>query len=281
MKLIALLFTMFWCQIMAFNVENAKLTYTLNKESKTVKINSFEDEALPKLIESLTVDDTVKVSFKLNKYDTVPEQIELLVGLPERDLEIPIKPTLKTKDDSVLATFKLSLKDLPQPILYFANKEEKPITGTVIVASSEVDKKNNVFSQVFNLDLNLETFKFDSFHEPLRFEALPEIKYTFPSPPKTVSPFLAQLFAIVVLIAGAGLFLTWISTGATKFDNIPRGSTFLYFIGLVATIVGFEFIFFRYYLGTSIFDTINTSIVLGIFGLIVGTKYLRSIGNNI
>lgn len=281
MKLVALLFAMFWCQIMAFNVENAKLTYTLNKESKTVKIDSFEDKSLPKLVESLTVDDIVKFSFKLNKYHSIPEQIELLVGLPERDLEIPIKPTLKTKDDSVFASFKLSLKDLPQSILYFANKEEKPITGTVIVASSEVDMKENVFSQVFNLELNLESFNFDSFQEPLRFEALPEIHYLFASPPKTVTPLLAQLFAIIILVAGAGLFLSWISTGVTKFDNIPRGSNFLYLIGLIATIVGFEFIFFNYYLGTSIFDTINASIVLGIFGLIVGTKYLRNIGSNI
>lgn len=281
MKLLALLFAMFWCQIMAFNVENAKLTYTLNKESKTIKINSFDDKTSPEHVEFLNVDDTVKFSFKLDKCKKVPEQIELLVGLPERDLEISVKPTLKTKDNSVLAIFKLPLKDLPQSILYFANKEEKQIAGTVIIASSEVEKKKNVFKQVFNLDLDLKTFKFDSFREPLRLEALPEIRHVFPSPPKTVSPFLAQLFAVIIIATGAGLLLTWMSSGVTKFDNIPRGSTFLCFIGFIASIVGFEFIFFRYYLGTSIFDTINASTVLGIFGLIVGTKYLRSIGNNI
>lgn len=281
MKLTFLLVSMFLCKIMAFNVENAKLTYTSNRKSNTIKIGSVENSLESNTINNLTVDDSIKFSFQIVDYKVVPEQIELLVGLPDRDLEIPIKPIFKIKDDSVLTLFKVSLKDIPDSILYFAQKEKKTLSGTVIIASSEVNKNDNVFTKAFELDLNFDTFEFDSFKEPIRYRPLPEIRHIFPSPPKTVPPFLAQIFVGIIIIAGLGLLLTWVISGTVKFDNLPKGMNFIYFLGFIISIIGFEFIFFRYYLGTSIFDTINASALLGIFGLLIGTKYLRSIGNSI
>lgn len=266
---------------MAFQVENPKLTYTTDKKSNTIKIDAIENNLVPSTIDNLTIDDTIKFSFQIVNYGAVPEQISLFVGLPDRDLEIPIKPTLKIKNDSILTLFKLSLKDIPKSILYFAQNEEKPVSGTLIVASSEVNKNDYIFTKAFEMNLNYDTFASNSFKEPVRYRPLPEIHHIFPSPPKTVSPFLAEMFVGIIIIAGFGLLLTWVSSGAVKFDNIATGLNFIYFLGFIISIIGFEFVFLKYYLGTSIFDTINASSLLGIFGLLVGTKYLRNIGNNI
>lgn len=281
MKLTFLLVFMILCKIMAFQVENPKLTYTSRKKSNTIKINSIENNLVPNTISNLTIDDTVKFSFQIVNYRVVPEQISLLVGLPNRDLEIQIKPTLKVKDGSILTLFKLSLKDIPKSILYFAQNEEKPISGTLIVASSEANKEDYIFTKAFEMNLNFDTFEFNSFKEPIRYRPLPEIHHIFPSPPKTVSPFLAEIFVGIIFIAGFGLLLAWVSSGAVKFNNIAMGLNFIYFLGFIISIIGLECIFLRYYLGTSIFDTINATSLLGIFGLLVGTKYLRNIGNNI
>lgn len=281
MKSTFLLVSMLFCKIMAFQVDNSKLTYTSNKQSNTIKIGTIENSLVPNTINNLTIDDTIKFSFQIVDYGAVPEQIALLVGLPDRDLEIPIKPTLKVKDNSILALFKLSLKDIPKSILYFVHNEEKPISGTLIVASFEVGKNDYIFTKTFEMNLDYDTFAFDSFKEPIRYEQLPEIHHIFPSPPKTVSPFFAKIFVGIIILAGFSLLFAWISSGVIKFDNIATGLNLIYLLGFVVSIIGFELVFLRYYLGTNIFETINTSSLLGIFGLVIGTKYLRSIGNNI
>lgn len=279
MKLAFVLFSMLWCQIMAFTVDNAKLTYTLNQKSKTIKIKSIEDKSLPKVINQLTSNDNVKFSFKLDKYQTVPEQIELLVGLPERDLEIAIRPTVQTKSQTSNIVFKLPLVNLPESILYFADKDGgAPIIGSLIIGTTD---DSNLKQSVFEMNLQFDTFNFQSFKEPLRYGPQPEIHHIFPPPPKTVSRFVAECFALIIIVTGVGLLLSWMSVGVAKFDNVPRGTTLIYFIGFMVAIIGFEILFFQYYMGTSIFGTINGSIVLGILGLTTGTKYLRTIGKNI
>ncbi|CCK70462.1 dolichyl-diphosphooligosaccharide-protein glycotransferase KNAG_0E02000 [Huiozyma naganishii CBS 8797] len=261
----------------AFSVKNGKILSSDNQEA--ARFRSLQEKPSEPIIVSSGA-ESVAFSFSLVDYETVPEQLSLLIGVPEKHLEIALKPTVETQGDSKASvTFKITPKDLPSSLQYYAKKDNAgKLCATLIVASPDT-RQDNFVSDVFDLLLDYEIGS--AYNEPERLGPQREIRYTFPEPPKMVSPIVAQLFAVVIVLVGFSLFVSWVVTGCITFDNIPKGLNFVYFVATVGSIAGFEAVFTRYYLGTSIFDTLHAAMYLGTIGLVMGTKFLRNVGPNI
>lgn len=261
--------------VSAIQTQNIRIGYTVDGKANTVKVDNIVDSTT---LDNLTANDVVKYSFRLVDYTELPEQITMLVGLPGSNLEIPLEPVIK-KQENALISFKFELNSLPNSMLYYANKYNEPLKCTLIISTDkELNEKFNIFKTVLELNLNFSTFEnIESFIEPIRYSEKPIIEHIFPAEPKTVSPILAKTFVLIVLCIGLTLFLTWLSTGCIKFNKLPRGTESIYLSGLMISIIGLEWTFYNYYLGSSIFQTINTSALYAFVGLFFGTKYLRNV----
>lgn len=263
--------------VSAIQSQNIRIGYTVNGKSNTVKVDKFQESVT---LDDLTFNDVIKYSFKLVEYDELPEQITMLVGLPETNLEIPLQSTIKEQENEIaLINFKFELNNLPKSIIYYSKKNNVPLQCNLIISSDKSSsEKIKIYESVIKFNLNYSTFEnLDSFVEPVRYVEQPEIKHIFPDEPKTISPILAKLFVLIVLGVGLIEFITWLFTGCIKFNKLPKGTNSIYLSGLMVSIIGLEWTFYNYYLGSSIFQTINMSTFYALIGLIFGTTYLRNV----
>lgn len=112
----------------------------------------------------------------------------------------------------------------------------------------------------------------------------PEIHHIFKQEEKTVNPFWPILFIgfdIVVFLGLLGLWTFGVGGEGLSKSTPPEQkiNNFLFFL----TLIGFEVIFIRYYLGTSIFTTLLHGFIVSIPCILLGSTclkhlaYLRSI----
>lgn len=128
------------------------------------------------------------------------------------------------------------------------------------------------------LDVNETAFEYV---KPERLEAKPEIHHVFNAEPQTVPWSFAQIFSFLIVLVTFGLVVSWMSAGALTWSGLPKGLNTIYFLAFVGSVIGFEFIFVRYYTGTSIFETLRCTFLLSIPSLWLGTHFLRSWGKEL
>lgn len=262
---------------LAFTAKNAEIAYS--KSEKTAQLGDIDSNFI-KSNEPFTIDnidESINFKFQLEN-KKVPDQVSLLFGIPTEDLEVSFTSQIDTSSKKPTVSFTIEIAELPESLLHFASNENHILTGSLIIAS-ENGKQENIYVPVFDVELDIPIN--DKFVNPERYEAQKEIFHQFPNPPKTVSAFLAQLFSCGIIAIVVALFLTWAKAGALSFDNFPTGKNAGLFLGFILAVVGFEIIFVLYYRGLSIFTTLEYSFILGTFGLLVGTAFLRSFGKSI
>ncbi|CAG60221.1 uncharacterized protein GVI51_I00517 [Nakaseomyces glabratus] len=233
---------------------------------KEVSADIVTDQQL-KVIEVTIPDAIYLVTFKS---ETPLDQANVYLGHPDKSLEV-VYPIKERAGDIYL--FEINMDKLDKNLLA-VQKElgNKPLAVTVVAASK--DDSEGVLKTLFYMQLQ----------ESMLTEELPqrelaikkELAHTFNKPPTHAPKLFAQLFALIILATFAALVITWFAAGAVNFGNMPKGN-FIYFIGFVVTIVGFEYIFTQYQLGTGIFETINRAICLGVPGIWISAKFLRSV----
>lgn len=274
---------------LAFKVRDSKVIFP---EDDTKRDNIFIgdiDVSSTEQVQEIIVEDIgKKIGFKFlldlsgRDIPKVPGQLSLLTGLPERNLEVPLNPVLSDTDEDNSSMkqvlFNLDLTSLPGAILHYATKFSEPITLSLIVADSE-SNGSNIFKPIANVQLQDANFA-DKFVEPERYGVKPEISFTFPDDPKTVNPVIAQVFALIVLACAVLTLLLWAGYGAISLEGLSQ-LNIVYFLGFMGALVGMEYIFFAYYLGVSIFDTIYAATIVGSVGLVVGSMFLRTMRQKI
>lgn len=255
---------------LALQAKNVHLTFP-GSQRRGILLGDIESQT-QKLEEPVQVnaqDESLELNFAVSPAEK-PEQVELLVGLPERGLEVVYEPKITDNKELIMYRFSIDVSKIPKALLHYSKDDEEPISVSMILASPESD---NVFVLVFDMSL---TFNDEvEYTEPVRYEAKPEIRHVFNPEPKTVPWPLAQVFVFIISLVVFGLVIALMSSGALNFGNLPLNFNIVYFFAFIGSIIGFEYIFIQYYIGKSIFETLLAALYLGFPALWVGTKFLR------
>uniref|UniRef100_A0A060TC11 ARAD1B13090p n=1 Tax=Blastobotrys adeninivorans TaxID=409370 RepID=A0A060TC11_BLAAD len=117
----------------------------------------------------------------------------------------------------------------------------------------------------------------ESGERPPRMEAKPEIEHVFGPPPKQVDLPMAVLFGASIM--GALMIMLGLFSVTGNLEALPeavKASPFGH-LGLIASLVGYELVFVRYYVGTSIFDTLKMLAALTPVAVLAGSRALREV----
>lgn len=222
----------------------------------------------PIVIEKLS--EQLELGFAVAGTD-LPVQVGLLVGLPEKRLELPIMATLTQNQDMNLYKVKIDVSKIPAAILYYSRELNKPLAVSLILASPGLE---NLIAPVF--DIQLSNISAIEYNAPSRYGPKHEIRHIFNASPKTAPWYICQVFILATIICTFCLLISWMASGSINLQNVPRGSSFFYFVAFIGSVIGFEYIFLKYYSGSSIFETLYSVLYLGIPSLLLGTKFLRN-----
>lgn len=119
-----------------------------------------------------------------------------------------------------------------------------------------------------------EKLKVDkSVEKPVRFGKLNEIHHIFRQPPKSLPSFISTQFVFLIIILFIVLLLSWNYFEAANINNIGKFSPLS--LLFIVTLFIFEYLFFDYYLGTSIFTSLYRFSLTGVFSIYFGSKLLK------
>lgn len=254
----------------ALTIKDAHLAFPdTDKRGIMIGAINSQSEKLKQPVILDKLDQTIELNFAS---DVRLAQATLLLGLPDQGLEQAIQATLTENQGLLLYRFKIPVNQLSKKLLHSAVHEGEVLTGSVVLAQ----EGDGIFSTLF--DVKLDVSETVTYIEPTRFGAKPEIHHVFNPEPETVSWAFAQIFSFAIVLATLGLMVSWMMTGSLSFGGLPQGFTIVYFLAFVGSVMGFEFIFARYYNGTSIFDTLKSAFLLFIPALWLSTKCLRNFG---
>ncbi|CCH59390.1 hypothetical protein TBLA_0B05630 [Henningerozyma blattae CBS 6284] len=247
---------------------------------KKGELISFDLIGMESPLEGKVFVENMKQKLSLSfKADSTLVQNSLLVGYPSENLEQTFIGTIGNDDKY---TFDIDISSFAPILLNSAVVEDKPLLITLVTAS-ESNPQDNLIKELFYIEFNknlvAEIPKFENSNGKLGPKK--EIYHVFNTPPKHASKFLATIFSMIILSSILGLIASFAYTGALKIDNLPSGLNLIRFIILTCLTVGFEFVFVKYYLGVSIFDTLLHAGFIFLPFLFLGTKFLRTFGNDI
>lgn len=147
---------------------------------------------------------------------------------------------------------------------------------SILTGDDESPKFNSIFtiakfkpSEKLQQDVNND-IKF-----PIRFGEKNEIKHIFHTGPKSAPSLISTQFILDIFIAFFGLLFFWHYYDAINFSNINKISPLSFaFVGLLFI---FEYVFYDYYLGATIFTTLTRSSVIGALTIYIGSKVLKNL----
>ncbi|CAR25785.1 hypothetical protein ZYGR_0A03540 [Zygosaccharomyces rouxii] len=272
LKALGLLALASWGQ--ALTIKDANFAFP-DTDTRGIMVGPIDHETkkLNKPLTLDTLDQTVELNFASDSRLT---QATLLLGLPDRGLEQAIQATLTENQGLLLYRVRIPINQLSQHLLHLAVNEKQLLAGSLVLANEDEGFLLSLFD--IKLDVNETAFEYV---KPERLEAKPEIHHVFNAEPQTVPWSFAQIFSFLIVLVTFGLVVSWMSAGALTWSGLPKGLNTIYFLAFVGSVIGFEFIFVRYYTGTSIFETLRCTFLLSIPSLWLGTHFLRSWGKEL
>ncbi|SCU77393.1 LAME_0A00958g1_1 [Lachancea meyersii CBS 8951] len=247
----------------------------LSSEKRPVALSPVSQN-YEKAVRPLVIDranETLEFSFSLET-ENRPEQAVFLLGSVPRSAEISFEPIIKTQQNGFTYRFKVPVEKLPEPLLYLALESQELLTATLVLANTN-GGSDNLFVELFDLKLDFEAGKELSW--PARLESQPEITHLFKGTPKTAPAWITSSTSMVVGACFAVLLVAWMSMGMFSAVSLPLSSSkTLYVLAFIACIVGMEYVFVQYYLGASIFVTLEHAFYVCLGGLFSGAKLLQS-----
>lgn len=142
------------------------------------------------------------------------------------------------------------------------------------------DDKNSKFNSFFTIgkfkpSQKLQQDVNNDIKLPIRFSEKNEIKHVFHGGPKSAPNIISTQFILDIFIAFFGLLFFWHYYDAVNFSNINKISPLSFaFVGLLFI---FEYVFYDYYLGASIFTTLTRLSVIGASTIYIGSKVLKNL----
>lgn len=256
---LSILLLSFVISVTAFSIELGLVTIN-GKESFPV--------GTPKDIRGVTVEtarDKISIDVKLSgELDGKPNQLYFLLT-NNKGLDFPIFPEFHVSSNSVKVSFTTS--QIPTAL-----QAEEKISVDFVASNTD---NLNLLTTLFEI-VPAEAFKESiNYKAPIRLGALPEIHHLFKEDPKTVNPIVPVLFSGFAIALMTGLFAVWASwLSSVLFAN----NTAKFAKGVfLTTLALFEGVFFKYYLGSSIFTTLFCVAVVSGPSLVFGAKALRAL----
>lgn len=267
------------CFSSALSIKNLTVIDYYNNQNVLVKYDTLGPDTVTdmqvKLIENEDQYQDLVISFQTD--DVILKDAILLVGYPDSHQEVVYEIIEDNNKDTFV--FAIKLQDFNRNLLALHDRLERKPMSVTFSASVEGDSdkiKKTLFYYVLK-DSAILPYLADMEVVPRKeFAIKKEMAHTFNAPPTQAPAFIAQVFALVILATFGVLIVAWTSMGAYNFDNVPKGNS-IYFVGFIGTIIGFEYIFAQYQFGTGIFETIYKAFCLGVPGIWICAKFLRSL----
>ncbi|OBA22479.1 hypothetical protein METBIDRAFT_39983 [Metschnikowia bicuspidata var. bicuspidata NRRL YB-4993] len=180
-------------------------------------------------------------------------------------------------DHAVFAVYKdgQAVADISANKVPSALKKSDRIFVSLIAADALEEEANVIFPvvELIPSDALKESVGSDG---PVRLGAQPEIHHVFNTEEPTVNGVVPVVFSAFAVALFVFLVVTWTNVlGNELFAGSP-GATWN--AALLATLASFEYTFFKYYMGASIFTTAFNSMVLTAPALFFGSRALKSLG---
>ncbi|SCU89300.1 LAMI_0D13058g1_1 [Lachancea mirantina] len=261
--------------VSGFSVKQAHVAFKGAIKKKPVAFTepiSPEFQKLSKLIVLDAIEDGLEVNFAIES-TSLPERAILFLGSQELALDTHYLPQIKGRGQDQSYSFKVAAKEIPSALIYQATQKGESLVASLLLSSERAI--DNIFIDLFDLKLGFD--KPESLELPKRLGALPEIKHIFNAPPKTAPTVVAQFFSLLVATVSVGLVACWFTTGSVNFEGFPKGCPGGQFLAMMVSIVAMEYVFIKYYLGTSIFGTLWSALYVGLPGLWIGSKFLSNL----
>lgn len=234
--------------ISAFAVEKPRVYFKIDKSQQiSLPPINAEFKTLEKAIVVNNHDEVINFEFEIS--DNIPQQVSFLVGSIDNSVESSINPSIEKQSNKNVYKFQIDVLSLSKMLLYFALKEKQNLSVSLILAS-EGATSENIFIKLFELTLDFEIK--EKLELPPRLGPLPNVYHIFKANPKTISKIYALFCSSIIIALG---FMVLIKM--EKSIKLPNGLAAIHFFGLLGSIIGTEFIFVKYYLGASIFTTLN------------------------
>lgn len=203
----------------------------------------------------LFIGRSLDIGFKIPE-TPLPHQIAVRLAFPDEpndrqsdSAERVVFAKMRGNNAKVVVPF----KSIPSALL------NQPLKATALLSGNSGEPTSQ---ELFDLFVHAENDKVPTSRALRSSSALqrkPDIDYTFPAPPRQVSPFLAFLFIGAIDVLFAALLMAWSST--LKLDtSIVVGNVFR--MATLAVVVCIELTFVGYYYSWSIFRLLSTTVVL-------------------
>lgn len=219
----------------------------------------------------LNITDTrISIGFTLTDDEKTPDlyllprQVSVVLSTPAIDSEIYYYPHLV---ENKIYELNLPVNTISK---YLLSSDEISIS---VITGDPMDSSLNSILSAGSLNPSNKLKSDKQIELPKRFGKRDEIHHIFRSDPKNLPGFISSNFVFLVILALIVLLLAWNYFDAVNVNNLgkfnPMVSLFL------ASIFAFEYYFFDYYCGTSIFTSLKRFTITGIFALYFGSKTLN------
>ncbi|GEQ68785.1 hypothetical protein JCM33374_g2454 [Metschnikowia sp. JCM 33374] len=182
-------------------------------------------------------------------------------------------------DHAVFAKYKSgnAQADISVAKIPAALKKGGPIHVSVIAANGDHTEANVEFP-VVQLVASDALQSLTSHAKPARLGALAEIHHSFKTDPTTVASIVPVVFSGIAVVLLVVLLGAWTSVLKNELFASPQASTWK--AALLSTLAYFEYTFFQYYLGASIFTTIFHAVLVAGPFLFFGSRALTALGKS-
>jgi oligosaccharyltransferase complex subunit delta (ribophorin II) len=147
-----------------------------------------------------------------------------------------------------------------------------PLAASIVIGSFGTSKplKSKVFDFSAPVDSSAST--------STRYGAKPEIHHIFRDDPRSPPKVLTLAFTLAVVACLPGLLITWAGIGA-NLSHLPKalGSAPISHVLFFGSIVGMEFVFFKYYTEWRLFTLLPVAGVVGLVAFLSGSGALTEV----
>lgn len=211
------------------------------------------------IIEINSVSTQIKISLELAEKD--PKQL-FFTFVNENGVEKSYQPTVSTTTASLTVNY----SELPKLFKTSPNLKLRLIGAGSI---SDSDKINTEIAEFYINDKIVD----QSYTKAERIEPKAEIFHVFSTPEKTVPFVVAAAFAAQPVVCFLGLLTVWSSKKLVNVANFSLVNDSLF----VVLVLSYELVFWKYYTGSTIFETLWRSAILAGPTLWFGASSLRRV----
>jgi oligosaccharyltransferase complex subunit delta (ribophorin II) len=158
------------------------------------------------------------------------------------------------------------------PTALLASKS--PLAASIVIGSFGASKP--LKSKVFEFSAPADSSASASASQ--RYGAKPEIHHIFRGDPRSPPKVLTLAFTLAVLACLPGLLIAWVGIGA-NLSHLPKalGAAPVSHVLFFGSIVGMEFVFFKYYTEWRLFTLLPVAGVVGLVAFLSGSGALTEV----